>query len=204
MCLLLLNHDCTFLGRIFHTPDLWNLFIGMIRLYLHHLQFLCPRPYPAQERLHVRDRMVAEDAVTSFKHKYVAAVIKFLLIPFKKEKSPASTTGRRMRQRDAGRAVLISSQRQIQSQPSKKQLWVWVRHKSAGIHRLPLRHNCRCRHDRRRTEQNPRMFPCTALSCPVTVGESPGLQQACGRLHSSCEIHFGSTRGDDNGSDISW
>ena len=119
MCLLLLNHDCTFLGLIFHTPDLWNLFIGMIRLYLHHLQFLCPRPYPAQERLHVRDRMVAEDAVTSFKHKYLAAVIQFLLIPLKKEKSPASTTGRRMRQCDAGRAVLISSQRQIQSQPSK-------------------------------------------------------------------------------------
>ena len=45
------------------------------------------------------------------------AVIKFLLIPLKKKKSPASTNGRRMRQRDAGRAVLISSQRQIQSQP---------------------------------------------------------------------------------------
>ena len=48
------------------------------------------------------------------------AVIKFLLIPLKKKKSPASTNGRRMRQRDAGRAVLISSQRKIQSQPSKK------------------------------------------------------------------------------------
>ena len=46
------------------------------------------------------------------------AVINFLLIPLKKKKSPASTTGRRMRQRDAGRAVLISSQRKIQSQPS--------------------------------------------------------------------------------------
>ena len=91
------------------------------------------------------------------------AVIKFLLIPLKK-KSPASTNGRRMRQRDAGRLVLISSQRPIQSQPSKKQLRVWVRHKSAGIHRLPLRHHCRCRHDRLRTEENPRKFPCTALS----------------------------------------
>ena len=48
------------------------------------------------------------------------AVIKFLPIPLKKKKSPASTNGRRMRQRDAGRAVLISSQRQIQSLPSKK------------------------------------------------------------------------------------
>ena len=45
------------------------------------------------------------------------ADIKFLLIPLKKEKSPASTNGRRMRLRDAGRAVLISFLRQIQSQP---------------------------------------------------------------------------------------
>ena len=37
---------------------------------------------------------------------------------------------------------------------------------------------------------------------PVTVGESRVFQQACGRLHSSCEIHFGSTRGDGNGSDV--
>ena len=80
-----------------------------------------PPVFPANhEGSHVDDRKVAEDAVTSFKHKYLAAVIKFLLIPFKKEKSPASTNGRRMRQRDAVRAVLISSQRQIQSQPSKK------------------------------------------------------------------------------------
>ena len=81
------------------------------------------------------------------------------------EKSPASTTGRRLRQRDAGRAVLISSKRKIQSQPSKKQLRVWVRHKSAGIIRLPLRHYCGRHHDRRRTEENPRMSPCTALPC---------------------------------------
>ena len=40
MWLLLLNLYCSMLGLIFHTPDLWNLFIGMIRLYLHHLQFL--------------------------------------------------------------------------------------------------------------------------------------------------------------------
>ena len=58
----------------------------------------------------VRDRMVAEDAVTSVGHRYFGgAVIKFLLIPLKKKKSPASTNGKRMRQRDAGRAVLISS-----------------------------------------------------------------------------------------------
>ena len=37
---------------------------------------------------------------------------------------------------------------------------------------------------------------------PVVVGELRGFQQACGRLHSSCETHFGSTRGDGNGSDV--
>ena len=52
------------------------------------------------------------------------AVINFLLLPFKKEKSPASTNGRRMRQRDAGRLVLISA--------FKRQLRVWFRHKAAG------------------------------------------------------------------------
>ena len=42
-----------------------------------------------------------------------------------------------MRQRDAGRAVLISSQRQIQSQPSKNtKHQVWVRRKSAEIYRV--------------------------------------------------------------------
>ena len=54
----------------------------------------------------VRDRVVAEDAFTSFGHKYLAA-------PLEKKKSPASTNGGRMRH--AGRAVLILSQRQIQS-----------------------------------------------------------------------------------------
>ena len=92
------------------------------------------------------------------------AVIKFLVNLSKTQTSSASMNGRRIRQRDAGRAVLISSQRQIQSLPSKKQLRVWIRHKSAGIIRLPLRHQCRCRH-RRRTEENPRTSPCTALSC---------------------------------------
>ena len=37
---------------------------------------------------------------------------------------------------------------------------------------------------------------------PVIVGESRFFQQACGRLHSSCETHFGSTRGDGNSSDV--
>ena len=37
---------------------------------------------------------------------------------------------------------------------------------------------------------------------PVIVGESLVFQQACGRLHSSCETHFGSTKGDGNGSDV--
>ena len=41
MWLLLLNLDCSLLGLIFHIPELWNLVTGMIRLYLHHLQFLC-------------------------------------------------------------------------------------------------------------------------------------------------------------------
>ena len=37
------------------------------------------------------------------------AVIRFLLIPFKKEKSSASINGKRMRQRDAAPMVLVSS-----------------------------------------------------------------------------------------------
>ena len=41
MCLSLLDLDCSLLGLIFHTPELWNVFTGVIRLYLHHLQFLC-------------------------------------------------------------------------------------------------------------------------------------------------------------------
>ena len=130
-----------------------------------------PSESPAlQWALHVRDRMVAEDAVTSFGHKNLAARSsnfcrhESFQIPLKKKTSSASTNGRRMEQRDAARAVLISSQRHIQSQPSKKQLRVWVRHKSAGQYRLPLRHHCRCRH-RRRIDVNPRVFPCTALSC---------------------------------------
>ena len=41
MRLWLLNPSCSFLGLIFHIPELWNLLIGMIRLKLHHLQFLC-------------------------------------------------------------------------------------------------------------------------------------------------------------------
>ena len=81
------------------------------------------------------------------------AVIKFLLTR-SRIRNHQSTNGGRMRQRDAGRAVLISSQRQIQS----------VRHKSAGIYRLSLRHHCQCRHDSRHTEENPRKLPCTALS----------------------------------------
>ena len=47
------------------------------------------------------------------------AVIKFLQIASKRLTPLASMNGRRLRQRDAGRAVLISSQRQVQSQPSK-------------------------------------------------------------------------------------
>ena len=93
------------------------------------------------------------------------AVIKFLVNLSKTQTSSASLNGRRMRQRDAGRAVLISFQRQIQSLPSKKQLWVWVRHKSAVIYRLPLRNHYGRHHDCRRTEENPRTSPCTALSC---------------------------------------
>ena len=99
--------------------------------------------------------MVAEDAFTSFGHKYLAARSSNFCSPRSRIRNHQSTNGGRMRQRDAGRAVLISSQRQIQS----------VRHKSAGIYRLTLRHHCQCRHDRRRTEENPRKFPCTAL-CP--------------------------------------
>ena len=47
------------------------------------------------------------------------AVINFLVNLSKTQTSSASLNGRRMRQRDAGRAVLISSQRHVQSQPSK-------------------------------------------------------------------------------------
>ena len=47
------------------------------------------------------------------------AVIKFLVNLSKTQTSSASLNGRRLRQRDAGRAVLISSQRKLQSLPSK-------------------------------------------------------------------------------------
>ena len=53
-----------------------------------------PSESPAlQWAFHVRDRMVAEDAVTSFKDKYLAAVIKFLLIPLKKNPQRRRTAG---------------------------------------------------------------------------------------------------------------
>ena len=47
-------------------------------------------------------------------------VIKFVPIPIKTKTSSASMNSGKMLQRDTGRAVLISSRRQIQSQPSKK------------------------------------------------------------------------------------
>ena len=68
------------------------------------------------------------------------AVIKFLLNPCNKEKPSASMNGRRTRQRDGGRLMLISSQRQTQyNSPPKRQLQVWVRHQAAGRYRPPLR-----------------------------------------------------------------
>ena len=99
-------------------------------------------------------------------HKYLAVRSSiFLLIPLKKNHQRRRTEGGC----DSATlvvAVLISPQRQIQPQPSKKK-------KSTG-----LRSSQFCRdfsssvetplpivvHDRRRTEENPRRFPCTALS----------------------------------------
>ena len=159
---LLLNLYCSLLGLIFYTPDLWNLFIGMIRLYLHHLQFLFPRPYPAQERLR-------SHGGRGCSHQLQAQVLggghQISPDPVQERKITsvddwkADATARRW---SCG-ADLLPKTDTITA--FKKQLWVWVRHKSVGIHRLPLRHHCRCRHDRRRTEDNPPMFPCTALSC---------------------------------------
>ena len=136
-----------------------------------------PSESPAlQWALRVRDRMVAEDAVTSFKHKYMAAVIKFLQIPLKKKKSPASTNGRAdpvqerkitsVDERKANAATRLSScgADLLSKTDTITAFKKTARHKSAWIYRLPLRHHCRSRH-RRRTEENPRMFPCTALPC---------------------------------------
>ena len=59
-------------------------------------------------------------------------VIKLLLIAFKTKKKTASMRGRQMRQRDAGRMVLVSSAPKEKLHPSKKQLQVWVRHQAEG------------------------------------------------------------------------
>ena len=46
------------------------------------------------------------------------------------KKTSASMRGRQMRQRDAGRMVLVSSAKKEKLHPSKKQLQVWVRHQA--------------------------------------------------------------------------
>ena len=75
----------------------------------------CPSVGPPRERSHggrgCRHQLRAQV--------HGGAVIKFLVNLSKTQTSSASLNGRRMRQRDAGRAVLISFQRQIQSLPSK-------------------------------------------------------------------------------------